>query len=156
MRTKSKTQGSYIDESDSSIFTQEIYVIQNSIIYSLDVQNEIAEVIGNKDANGEIFIPYSIICLKKRFIVTSILQNSFKNSQTIRSINFPDNSKLKTIEKESFANSTIESLTLPSNVSVLNDEWCSNTPKLSKIRILPRNNFFIYLDEKSFLSILDQ
>lgn len=85
-------------------------VIQNKIIFELNERNKTASVVGNDYASGDILIPKSIIHTDQHFIVTCLKEKSFRMTQTIRSINFPSDSELKTIEKETFSESTIENI----------------------------------------------
>ena len=137
---------------DLSLFQQnnEIIIIKN-IIYALDNETKSAQVIGNEDANGNIFIQQFIEHKSRKFVVAKISQGSFKNSSMICSIILPVNSQIKTFEKDVFSNSTIESLIISSSVSQLDEGWCSNTPNLNRIVILPNNKNFMCVDSKMII-----
>lgn len=96
-----------------------------------------AKVIGCINSCSNIVIPHSIEYESTKYIVKSISQSSFKDSESIKMI--------------LFANSTIETLLFTSNVSQLDDGWCYNTPALSKTTIVPNNEYFLSIDNKMIL-----
>lgn len=110
-----------------------------------------AKVIGCINSCSNIVIPHSIEYESTKYIVKSISQSSFKDSESIKMILFAPNSELTTIRKYAFANSTIETLLFTSNVSQLDDGWCYNTPALSKTTIVPNNEYFLSIDNKMIL-----
>ena len=87
----------------------------------LDEEKMEAYVFNCNVANGDIIIPQSISYKLKNFDITTIVEDSFKNSKDIRSIQFPKNSKLNIIEKSSFFQSSFEKIVIPSSVSVIDD-----------------------------------
>ena len=90
---------------------------KNKLVFILYNEDQTAGVISNDDASENVTIPKSVEYEDQEFKVTSILKYSFKNSKTIKSIYMPQDSELQTIEKESFAYSTIERLLIPSKVT---------------------------------------
>lgn len=112
---------------------------QNNLIFVLDVDCIIAGIVGNDNTSGDIFIPSSIKYKTTEYTIKRIPKYSFKNSKSIRSITFPADSSIDTIEKESFSNSTLESISIPSNLLVLKECWCKFTPNLTKVTIMPNN-----------------
>lgn len=112
------------------------------IIYSLNQKESTATIIRNELASGHILIPSSIIHKSQEYIVTIIGSYSFNNANQIESINFASDSKLQKIEKHAFICSSIKSITIPSSVVELGEEWCSCTPNLSKVTVMPNNPYF--------------
>lgn len=128
----------------------------NQLVYSLDDEKKVAAVISNDNASGNIYIPKSIKHNNQEYIVTSILKWSFKNSKTIRSINFPPDSKIKSIDDESFAYSNLESLVIPSFLSELKECWCSHTTALTKVVIMPNNQNFMWINNQMIVGKSDK
>ena len=132
--------------SEESIERKEIK--QNKLVFILNEEDKTANVISNDDVTGDIYIPPSIKHETNEYSIEKILRFSFKNSKTIKSIQFPSNSKIQTIEKESFAYSTLEKINIPSSLSNLEEGWCKSTSKLTKITIMPNNESYQYIDNK--------
>lgn len=128
---------------------------QNSLIFKLNEEVKKASVIGNDQAIGDIFIPQTINYKSQDYIVTSISAKAFENSKTIISVSFPSDSKVDTIEKDAFLSSTIEKLLIPSSITDLQEGFCRETPKLTKIAIMPNNKQFIYIDNKMIVGKSD-
>lgn len=125
-----------------------IYMIicEKSLNYELNTSNLTAKIISSPNASGNILIPSSIFYESREYIIESIGEDSFKNNFFIRSIEFSENSKLRSIEKNAFALSNIQSLVLPSTVEYLRKGWCCQTQYLNEIKISPNNDFFRYLN----------
>ena len=126
-------------------------ISHEGLMFHLDFEKKTACVVGNDNTDQEICIPISIRYDKVDFTIKSINKGAFQNSPTIRSIIFPENSKVAVFEKDAFANSEIENLVIPSSVTDMHDGWCKGTPKLIQIRIMPGNEKYIYLDDKIIL-----
>ena len=124
---------------------------QNKIIYALNKESMTAGVIGNDLAYGNIFIPKSITYENQNFIITSINEGSFKFQKLIRSISFPADSEIRTIENESFAYSSIYSITIPSQFCKFEGEWCRRTNYFKKVKIMPNNPYFMCLNDQMIL-----
>lgn len=82
-----------------------------------------------------------IIHDSKEYNIISIMENSFSNSQ-IESIDFSSDSTLQTIGKSAFYKSSIQCLTIPSQVSRLKNEWCKGAYNLINIKLSPDNPIF--------------
>lgn len=65
----------------------------------------------------------------------------------IRKIDFPENSELETIGSGAFDESSIRSLSIPSSVINLDEKWCQNIYKLTKISIDPNNKRYSYYND---------
>lgn len=76
-------------------------VKSNSIIYSINNEKKTASVIRAEEARDEIIIPRLINYNSSNYIVTSILENAFKDSK-IKSIDFARDSEIQTIGKNAF------------------------------------------------------
>ena len=89
---------------------------------------------------NEIVIPQHVTC---------ICENAFYLSY-VQTIKFAPNSELKKIEKNALSYS-LKSLSLPSSVSILEDEWCNSTGCLNEIIIIPCKTINIALTEDKCL-----
>lgn len=99
------------------------------LTYSLDDTLQIAHVIDCEGCNGNILIPYSINYEHLDYTVVNILKFAFRNSHSIKSIEFPNNSKLKSIDFSAFYSTQLESIELPSSMLELKEGWCNETKK---------------------------
>ena len=128
---------------------------ENNLVFSLDFDKNEAYVVDNDDASGDILIPQKIIYEKHKFPVVCIKEGSFQNSTKIRSIHLPVDSKVEKIEKNAFADSSIESIFISSSVTCLSEGWCKGTSKLKKVKIMPKNKYFICFDNDMILGKSD-
>lgn len=104
----------------------------NSIIYSINEEEMTAGIIGlNTDIN-ELIIPLLINSESKDYIITSILEGAFSHSKI--------DSKLHTIEKESFSNSSLERIEIPSQVITIGERAFYNCRRLYQIEIPTNSN----------------
>ena len=120
-------------------------------MYSIDEQTKTASVVSNNSPNADIFIPRSITHNSQEYLVTCIRSESFRNSIQLKSIRFPPDSELKTIEENAFFNSSIESLTIPSKLTELKDGWSQLTINLDRITVSQDNPCFTLFEEKFIL-----
>ena len=121
---------------------------ENELFYIINKNEKTASIIGNDlKQNGLVNIPISIIHESIEYNIIKIAEGSFGESNVIKSIEFPLNSEIQTIEKNAFKNSSIEKLLIPPSLSNLNDGWCCGTSKLIKIIISPQNKNFILCDD---------
>ena len=120
---------------------------QNNIVYSINFETKTASVIRSPKADGDIIIPKSIKYKTFEYIVKSISKRAFIVSK-IKSLQFPTDSELQTIENKAFMYSSIESISLPSSVTELKKGWCTKAFNLSEIIISPNNKRYCCLDEK--------
>ncbi|KAK8892795.1 hypothetical protein M9Y10_030038 [Tritrichomonas musculus] len=132
--------------------TEKNKVKYNNIIFSLNEKEKTASVIGYLSNHYDIFIPQSIKNNDQEYIITSINESSFECSY-ISSIKFPPNSELQKIERDAFKHTKIESISIPSHVSKLEDGWCSFMPELTKVTIMPGNQYFKHHEDNDNLII---
>ena len=130
---------------------QTTYLTQNNIIFSLDHNLNTASIVGTNYISGDVLIPQFINYNFRNYIVISINEESFKNA-AIRSISFEDNSNVTTIQKDAFAYSSIESLSIPSSIITMQKGWCRSTVQLNKIVIMPQNTKYIFYNNEMVLS----
>lgn len=85
--------------------------------YSVDTNTKTASISKCLNPVSEVIIPYSITYNSEEYIITSIAEGAFQNSQNIKTILFPTNTKVQIIGKLSFAESSIENILIPSSVT---------------------------------------
>lgn len=106
---------------------------ENGLLYVIFKNNMTAGIFRNKSAQNDIIIPRSIFHHSQEFIVTSIIQNSFKNSKKIESIQFSEDSELRIIGRKAFASSSIRKITIPSHVTEICERTFSNCDLIEKV-----------------------
>lgn len=74
--------------------------------------------------------------------IETIESYAFEDCFTLRSIEFSEESKLQTIKKSAFNNSTIESISIPSSVIELERGWCYKIQKLNNFTVSTNNPFY--------------
>ena len=100
------------------------------------------------ECRNKFIIPHLIKHETQEYIVVSILTDAFKNSLNIKTIQFPSDSELQTIEENAFEYSSIESIFIPASVIDLKEGWCNNMGKLTNIEVDPRNSRYFNYEEK--------
>lgn len=111
---------------------------KENIIYSINEETKTAKVIGTEILVYNIFIPHSINHESQEYIVTSISRDAFSES-TVQTVNFPNDSAVKTIEKNAFWGSSIKRIFIPSSITNLEDGWCDYTQYLTEIEVSSEN-----------------
>ena len=118
---------------------------ENEINFELNTNNFNAKVTFSPNANNDVFIPYSISHESNKYKITSIDDFSFYNNTYIKSINFPDNSQIKSFGRKVFASSSIEVVHIPPNLKELKEKWCNKAFYLSQCILSNKNKNFSYL-----------
>lgn len=125
-------------------------VTQNGLSYILNEEEKTAILYHNVKAKGDIIIPSSIKFKRKKFFVTQICENAFKNSNGVYSIQFPNDSKITLIEKSSLSCISLKKVIFPSNFDHFKADFFCESEKLNEISFDSNNpNFLIY--ENNFL-----
>ena len=117
-------------------------------IYSINEEEKTAGIFSYENINNDIIIQRSITYNSKTYIITSILEGVFQNTYKIKSISFADDSELRIIEKDAISCSLIQSISLPSSLVELKDEWCNMTPNLNQISISSDNPYYKTYEDK--------
>ena len=128
----------------------------NGIEYSVNKKENAAFVIGNKSDNQCIHIPSFINYENQDYKVTKICKKAFEWSTSLKTLEFSSDSNLLTIEEDSFINSSIESITIPSSLIELKEKWCYGANKLNNIRIHPNNPHFKLYENKFIIGKSNQ
>ena len=132
----------------SKIFMKKTLIECHDIQYELFLNNFTANITESPKASGVIFIPRSIKYKSQDYLVTSIKNCSFMNNHNIKSIDFPEDSALRSIGSKSFENSSLENLTIPPSVKELQEGWCRRTPNLIKVTLSNYNVNFKTIGKK--------
>lgn len=81
--------------------TDQNHINNNGIIYEINDEAKTANVIDCDSEIKNIFIPLSIQCYQQEYVIIGINDFSFKEKQTIQSVQFPYDSQLQIIGKRS-------------------------------------------------------
>lgn len=131
---------------------------QNNLIFFLNKQTNTATLFKNENIEGDIIIPQSIEYETTKYNIESLYKRSFYSSK-ICSIRFQPDSKLRTILKESFLNSSIESIFIPPSVIAIREyafRFCKNIKKIeiphdSRLQIIEKGAFSCSTIESIFI-----
>ena len=98
------------------------------------------------DIQKGAFISSSIRYMKLPPLVTKIKKTTFNNCKYLTQIDMTYDSKLQSINC-AFEKSSLESITIPSQLVKLKEKWCSQT-KIKKAFISPRNKRYCLFNDK--------
>mgnify|MGYP001152822084 CR=1 FL=1 len=129
--------------------------IQNGLRVEINEKNKTATIIKSPKATGNVFIPRDIDYKGEKYIIISIDSYAFTNN-SINLLSFPEDSKIQTFKPCTFLYSSIQKLQIPRNLSELEDEWATGIKGLNEIEVSPKNNKFVYQDNKYLLGKSDQ
>lgn len=147
------------DESEAYInvykyLIQEKYTAENGLTYS--IKNKKATLLFDEiEESKEFIIPASINVNSVDYTVIKIFNSSLSKS---KKVTFCNDSKLKTIGNNSFASSSIENISIPSEVTKIGHHsfWlCSKLqsivfPKDSKIKKIGKHAFYYKIKYRFF------
>ncbi|KAK8841019.1 hypothetical protein M9Y10_027856 [Tritrichomonas musculus] len=110
-------------------------------------------ILGKSDKSSEIF---DVLVFASRDVIKATIPSyvkhissfCFNECEKLQTVFISENSKLLSIGKKAFSSSIIRSLYIPASVEELQEGWCLETGKLTKVVISPHNRNFKYLDEK--------
>ena len=95
---------------------------------------------GKKDQS--LVVPVSITHDDKEYKVTGIGPRALRDSK-IKNLSFADGSAVEKLKRDSLYCHTLEEVTLPENLLMLERGWCNFTMKLQKINVPESNNNFV-------------
>lgn len=122
---------------------------QNGLTFSLNKKDMTAAVLHNKTNLKEVLIPRTIKYENQEYIVTNIVENSFNRNIEIKTVLFPTDSEVQTIEKNSFTESSLESIYIPANVTSIEENAFYRCEQLQEV-IISDNSKLKKLEENSF------
>lgn len=95
--------------------------------------------IGQAEYDSLIFCVRDIEAFTVQTFIKRISSFAFEGCSLLKNIDIPDDSKLQSIGREAFSETSIESITFPSNLIELQYGSCKNVRKLNDIKISPNN-----------------
>lgn len=110
-----------------------------------------ASIVNSVNIEGKIIIPKSIFSNSKEYLVNGINKKAFSNNRKPFSIDFPQNTQIKYIDKGAFSCSGIKSIFIPETIEDLKEGWCKKASNLTNITISPKNEHFIYYNNEILL-----
>ena len=111
---------------------------QESIIYSLNLQEKKAKIIGYNKSNGKITIPRIVKYESTEYIITSISSYAFRYTQ-IDWLCFSDESEIEIIENRAFGNANIQRFTIPPHLTKICEYAFYSCKRLKIIEIPPKS-----------------
>lgn len=123
---------------------------ENGVIYKIDRQSKKAAVFGPQKPSENVFIPRAIKQEGIEFIITTILDESFKENKTIKKFEFDQNSEIEIIGKLSFYESSIEYILIPPSVKIIKEFAFHECTKLTTVEI-PKNSKLELIEGYSFM-----
>lgn len=120
----------------------------DDIIYLINQETKTACIIGSNSGFCDKIIPKSINKESEKYIITSISKNAFENSQ-IKSIRFEADSELQVIEENAFYESSIENISIPSQLTIIQKGAFYSCEQLRRVEIPDDSNLRI-IDEEAF------
>ena len=146
----------YTEDSEFDLFKNPNEVMKSDFFFKINREDKTATLIEQRCNNAVVLIPRSIEHEGEEYIVTKIQEKTFYNTYMIKSIQFPLDSQVQTIEQKVFYKSRIESIIIPPSLFELQEGWCNNTPNLTKITVMPNNEHFMCLEEKMIVGKSDE
>lgn len=114
--------------------TKKKFIIENDLLYILNEKKKTAGLLGSLSSMAIIIIPRSVIYEGDEFIINKIIENSFKKSNKIDTIEFAEDSELISIGKEAFSQSSLQSISIPSSVIEICENAFSNCRNLTNCK----------------------
>lgn len=114
---------------------------QNDLIFSIRKEEKTALITGYESHTNEIIIPSSIVHESIEYIIIGISKMAFMFSDA-KKIQLSFDSELKMIGKQAFYESSIESISIPSNFVKFEEGWNTGASKLTNIIISPTNPYY--------------
>ncbi|KAK8844231.1 hypothetical protein M9Y10_024441 [Tritrichomonas musculus] len=86
---------------------------KNGISYKLNQSDSTAIVVGLTNSISSLLIPKFIKHNNHEYPIIAIGENSFKKNRRLKTIKFPKDSQIRSIEKEAFAYSSLTNIKIP-------------------------------------------
>ena len=129
--------------------------IKGDLRVKIDQKNKTASIIESPKAKGTVLIPRFAEYENVKYKIISIDTSSFRDTK-IESVTFPEDSEVETFEGSIFEDSTIKKLQIPPKLKNLNDGWNRYIKNTIEIEISPKNDRFIFFDNKFLLGKSDE
>lgn len=85
--------------------------------------------------------------------VTRICRGAFSFCSHLRNVIIPSDSNLRVIERKAFYFSSIESLSIPASLEVLEEGWCAEMRNLKKVTIDVNNKYYKHCEDDENLIV---
>lgn len=120
----------------------------NNTVYVINEEDKTASIFSCESECYVLFIPHFVTNDSTDYLVTDILPNSFRNNNN-RSIEFSKLSLIPSIERKSFYNAKLRSITLPPSVTRIGEKSFYS----SKVKIIqfPSNSKLRIIEKEAFL-----
>ncbi|KAK8884317.1 hypothetical protein M9Y10_043425 [Tritrichomonas musculus] len=122
-------------------------ISQDGLSFILDEKNKTSILYHNIKAIGNVIIPTFIKYKKKKFYVTQICENAFKNTKGVKSIEFSNDSKISKIAKSSLSCGSLKKVTLPLNYEDFNSNIFCDSENLTQIVIDSKSGNFLFYED---------
>ena len=119
---------------------------KNGYVYIFNETDKTVGLFSDKKLRSNVYVPRSIFYENEEYIITSILEGSFQNSQSIETIEFSDDSELKIIGRYAFSNSTLSKISIPNHVTKIEENAFSYCRSLQQVEF----------DENSEIKIIEK
>lgn len=122
--------------------------LPNGLNAEVEVKRYRAQIIHSPKAKGHIIVPKFVEYESKKYLIIGIGQESFRDNFSIKSLSFPEDSRVRNIDIGAFTRSSISQFFIPASLETLNEMWCSFSSNLFQIEVSPDNKHFNYQNEK--------
>ena len=123
--------------------------IENGLKLNLNANDHTASVIGLDDKEKIIFVPRFVEYENEKYLITKIKPNAFKWKK-INYLKFDENSEIDSFN-EIFDSTRIQKLEFPPKLKYLGGDFAFSVYGLEEIEISPKNENFIYYENKLLL-----
>lgn len=126
--------------------------LQNGVVIKINDENTEGTITESPNARGDIFIPRSVDNKGKKVPITIMSNRSFVDNENIHSITFADDSDLQIIRKGAFSHSSLEKLSIPANVTTIENGFCQGAKKLVHIEVSSNSKHYISINNELLIA----
>lgn len=112
----------------------------------LNSKNHTAEVKESPKLTGDIIIPQSVCYEGEDYKIKSLRYEAFKDSKTVKSVSFPENSEVKSFDRCLFSESSIEKIQISASFKKFDDSMFYSTNIPIEFDISPQNTMLSYFE----------
>lgn len=125
-------------------------IIYNNLVYVLNEKEKTASVVDFRKFISSIIVPRYILSNSNIYTVTSLADRSFIYS-SIKSIRISNPSEIRSIGNNSFFESEIEFIELPSHISEFKEDWNDEFFSIKNIKVIESSKKNIKIIDNKFL-----
>lgn len=115
------------------LLTRKKFKDENGLLFVLNEKDLTAGLFNNSKINGDVLIPKTITYESQKYSITDIFERAFQFSKNIKSIQFSEQSEIRTIGKNAFFASTLSKIKIPKNVKCIEERAFSFCKQLKSI-----------------------